>query len=344
MRKRAFLAFVGTAALAGSGLAIAPGALAATGPGVGAGMARGITDTSAVLVAAIGPGGQATTYAFQYGTTTQYPGQTAVHSVGPPITYKTVTAEVAGLLPGTTYHFRVLATNASGTNTGSDVTFRTAGLARLAGVSPLAVTGEATAIDAHDALLTGMLNPSSSNVRYYFQLGTRQPYELQTISQTLRAGRALAVRAPVSGLQSNQIFHYRLVAVNENGEMSAGSDQSFLTAPGERLNPSALEVRVSPAIQRRLPDVVTVSGRLVPPRSLSGTAVCQGFVDVVFRVRTIAIQTLRAGIQKDCKFALRVRFSVRRRLLGGHVLVHVLFPGNPFLHRLEAPTHAIQIG
>jgi hypothetical protein len=344
MRKSSFLAFLVAATLGVSGLAIASGALAANGPGVGTGNAAEVTNTTAAVIGAIDPNGQDTTYAFQYGTTIQYSGQTAVHSVGPPITYKTVTAQLTGLRPGTTYHFRVIAANASGTMAGSDVTFKTGGLAPAFGVSPVAVTGAATAIGAHDAVLTGTLNPSGSNVRYYFQLGTRQPYEFQTISQTLPAGRPGSVQAPVSGLQSDQVFHYRLVAVSENGEVSAGSEQSFLTVPSGRLNPSALQVSVSPAFQRRLPDTVTVSGRLVPPRSLPRAVACQGFVDIAFRVRTIPIQLLRGGIHADCTFRLRLRFSVRRRLLGGHVNVHVLFPGNEVLHRLAAPTRRIQIG
>jgi hypothetical protein len=53
---------------------------------------------------------------------------------------------------------------------------------------------------------------------------------------------------------------------------------------------------------------------------------------------------LRAAIHSDCTFSLQVRFSVRRRLLGGHVQVHVLFAGNRFMQRSAAPVKTIQIG
>lgn len=344
MRKGASLAILGSAVLGAWGLVPTSGALAADRPAVGTGMAVEITSTTATAVGAVDPDGQPTTFAFQYGPTTEYSAQTALHSVSPPTTYMTVTAKLTGLRPGSLYHFRVIAANASGTTVGNDVTFNTGGLAPPFGVPPVAVTGVATAIGAHGAVLTGTLNPSGSNVRYYFQFGTRQPYELQTISQTLLAGRTRSVEAPVSGLQSSHIFHYRLVAVNGAGQVSAGADQSFFTASSGRLNPSAVEVRVSPAFQRRLPDLVTVSGRLLPPGSLPRALACRGYVDIVFRVNTIAIQLLRAGIHPDCTFSLRARFSNRRRLLGGHVQVHVLFPGNDVLHRLAAPTKAIQIG
>jgi hypothetical protein len=51
----------------------------------------------------------------------------------------------------------------------------------------------------------------------------------------------------VSGLRSRQLFHYQLVAVNEGGSASAGSDLTFSTTPKSRVNPGVLEVSASPA-------------------------------------------------------------------------------------------------
>jgi hypothetical protein len=124
----------------------------------------------------------------------------------------------------------------------------------------------------------------------------------------------------------------------------AGSDVGFSTIPNSRVNPRAVEVSVSPRFQRRLPDIVTVSGRVVAPPTLDNELACRGYFDIGSRVRTIAIQFLRAGIHSDCTFSLPVRFSERRRLLGGHVQVEVLFAGNRFMQRLAAPTRTIQIG
>jgi phosphodiesterase/alkaline phosphatase D-like protein len=259
-----------------------------------------------------------------------------------------VATELTGLQPGTTYHFRLIATNASGTSAGSDLTLTTGGIAPPPGASLTAVTGIATQVDAHDATPNGTITASGSTagsaVRYYFQLGA-QLYELETLGQTFRASSmTVPVYARLTGLQSDRLYHYRLIAVTDDGVASAGSDRTFSTAPTTRLNPLAVQAFASPVSQRRLPDTVTVSGRLLPPSSLDSALACHGFVDITFRVRTVAIQLLRAGLHGDCTFSLPVRFSVRRRLRGGHVQVHVLFPGNQFLNRLEAPVQTIQIG
>ncbi len=86
-----------------------------------------------------------------------------------------------------------------------------------------------------------------------------------------------------------------------------------------------------------------MSGRLVPPPSLTNAQACQGYFDIAFRVGTIVIQMLVPAFT-TCTFRLPVVFHNRQRLLGGHVRVEVLFADNQFLQRLEAPTKAIQIG
>jgi hypothetical protein len=59
-------------------------------------------------------------YSFEYGTTTVY-GQSTVAGSGT----GTASAAVSGLRPGTTYHFRLVATNGVGTSDGADRTFTT---------------------------------------------------------------------------------------------------------------------------------------------------------------------------------------------------------------------------
>jgi hypothetical protein len=350
MSKRAYLGILGAIALGLAGLVIASGALASASPTVSTVTATGVSNSAATLTATVNPNGQATTYAFEYGTSTHYSQQTAVQSAGAGTKPVNATTQVTDLRPGTTYHVRTLASSSAGTTAGNDATFKTTGIAQPGSGSAQVTSGAATAIAVDGAKLTGTINPvgvpTGETVHYYFQLGSSQPYALQTTAQSFTAtGAAVSVSAETSGLESMQLFHYRLVAVSDGGqEVNVGADETFTTLPKERLQPSAVQINASPRFERSLPDRVTVSGRMVPPSSLSDLLACRGYFDITFRVGQIAVQSLRAGIHKDCTFSLPVVFHNRKRLMGGRVTVHVLFAGNRFLHRLEAPPVTIQVG
>lgn len=108
-------------ALAVAGTAVAT----AAPPGATTTAASDVTATTATLNGTVVTDG-ATTYHFEWGTTTAYGSRSPEDSVsggGP--NGKDVSADVVGLQPGTTYHFRVVATNADGTTNGADMTFTT---------------------------------------------------------------------------------------------------------------------------------------------------------------------------------------------------------------------------
>ena len=65
------------------------------------------------------------TYWFEYGATTAYGSRTPDSAAPAPVGQQGVSADIAGLRPGGTYHARLLARNAIGTTTGADQTFRT---------------------------------------------------------------------------------------------------------------------------------------------------------------------------------------------------------------------------
>jgi len=83
-----------------------------------------VESNSARLNGTVYPHGLSTTVYFQYGRTTSYgsrtPNQTKTGN-----NYQNVNAIVTGLTPGTTYHFRIVASNAVGTRHGRDRTFTT---------------------------------------------------------------------------------------------------------------------------------------------------------------------------------------------------------------------------
>jgi hypothetical protein len=96
------------------------------GPQVHGESATQISLVDAFLNAQANPSGSPTTYHFDYGTTSSY-GQSTPESasIGSDSTDHAVKAPIAGLTPGTTYHFRVVLTNAVATTPGPDATFTT---------------------------------------------------------------------------------------------------------------------------------------------------------------------------------------------------------------------------
>ena len=80
---------------------------------------------AATLSATIDPGGLATKYRVEYGTSTSYGASTLEENIGGTYQDVAVRVELTGLQPGTQYHLRVVATNALGTIDGPDVTFAT---------------------------------------------------------------------------------------------------------------------------------------------------------------------------------------------------------------------------
>ncbi len=96
-------------------------------PGVTTSAATGVTATTATLNATVNPGGATTTAQFEYGTNISY-GSTASVTLSPAngTNYQSVSANLTGLLPGTTYNFRITGTNSAGSRNGGNLTFTTA--------------------------------------------------------------------------------------------------------------------------------------------------------------------------------------------------------------------------
>src|SRR6516162_6543389 len=83
-----------------------------------------IASFSAALVGVLNPHGLTTTFHFQYGTTTSY-GLTTAPQTQTGNTSQNVSANITSLTASTTYHFRIVASNADGTSMGGDRTFTT---------------------------------------------------------------------------------------------------------------------------------------------------------------------------------------------------------------------------
>ena len=98
-------------------------------PTIQTGEPTGATETAVTLNATVTPHHEATTWRAELGTTTAYGNATPDGNLDPVGTAAPVTATFNGLVPGTTYHYRLVATNLRGTTIGPDRTFTTAGTA-----------------------------------------------------------------------------------------------------------------------------------------------------------------------------------------------------------------------
>jgi hypothetical protein len=92
------------------------------------GAATDVDTDSAVIYGRVNPFGQQTTYHFEYGTTTAYgtripAGSDAAAGSGRKLL--TFSRTLAGLAPGTTYHYRLIAQSPQGTTEGEDAIFTT---------------------------------------------------------------------------------------------------------------------------------------------------------------------------------------------------------------------------
>ena len=135
-----------TDATAGEGIAVGEFGIAALPPAVITGPASDITSTGAELGGTVNPDFTSTSSYFEYGTSASY-GQSApspsAHD-GNGSEAVTANAAVAGLQPGTTYHYRLVAVNIYGeTVDGADQTFATTAPAPI---TPAAVVTPAPAV------------------------------------------------------------------------------------------------------------------------------------------------------------------------------------------------------
>jgi sugar lactone lactonase YvrE len=96
-------------------------------PGVETRSATNLSSEGATLNGGVEPKGLATTYHFEYGTTTSYGTKAPVPdgNAGSGAGTETAQQAITGLLGNTTYHFRLVATNSAGTTNSEDRTFTT---------------------------------------------------------------------------------------------------------------------------------------------------------------------------------------------------------------------------
>jgi hypothetical protein len=125
-----------------------PAIASAAAPLVTTGGAAQVTISGATLTGTVNPRGMATSYYFQYGTTTAYGSRTPSTAAGKGTAATAAAAQIGGLGSNTKYHYRLVAHNNDGTRAGNDRTVTTPrqplGLALTAAPNPVVFGGLTT--------------------------------------------------------------------------------------------------------------------------------------------------------------------------------------------------------
>jgi hypothetical protein len=183
---------------------------------------------TATLAATVNPEGKETTYHFEYIAQEAFQKEgyagassTPAVSIGSSFEDQSASVSLVGLVPGGTYHYRIVATNSKGTETGPDQTFTT--------VPPALVEGPwVTNVTGVSAIFQARVNPLGANTQYRFEYGTVPSYGT-VLTGSLGEGTAyVSIERPQQELQPNTTYYYRLVTTNEVG-MVESTEHTFTT-------------------------------------------------------------------------------------------------------------------
>lgn len=198
--------------------------------------ASNVEPTSATLQASLDPENHPTTYHFEYGTqpgvyTHSTPTETLAETG---FAAETVSVAVTGLLPETTYYFRLSASNSEGTVSGEGASFTTPPVVLIESESALDVSSGSVSFE-------GVLNPQGAPAQWWVEYGAQEGvFDHSTTRQPLPAGsEGMSVSAHVQGLEPSTLYHYRFAASDEregHAYTSFGRTLSFTTQPAVPLS------------------------------------------------------------------------------------------------------------
>lgn len=177
----------------------APPTVATTAPSA-------ISQTDATLNGQINAHGLDTTYQFEvstegtFGTFTSVPAVAADAGIGTRTI--SVSASATGLVPSTTYYYRLVASNGRGSSASVGQTFVT-----LPEGAPVVSTAAATRVSVSAAILHGEVDPNGNTTSYQFELSTSSAFATFASLGSQSAGSgssSVAVSATASGLTATR--------------------------------------------------------------------------------------------------------------------------------------------
>lgn len=278
-------------------------ALAASKPAVSTGVTTNVGTTTAELHGAVDPNGASTTYYFEWGKSTSYGSASTSASAGSGTSPVSVYAKIGHLKPGTTYHYRLVATNSSGTTDGADHAFTTASASAHPNAAG-AATGSVENLSSTGAVLTGTVSPNG-NTNWYFLWGTQNNLNQQTTSVPLGFFAPIGVAWPLEGsLTPATIYQYQLVATTgpNNSIKTYGNTETFMTYPTARPY-AGVHAVTTPRHRFRYPYTFTTTGTISGPSWMPAQFACIGDVTLRFYDSSHQVRFEEAPVQSNCTFS-----------------------------------------
>jgi hypothetical protein len=191
--------------------------------------ATSVGANTATLNGNVTANGLSTNAWFEWGTDPSLSTSTSTssQSVGSGTTSVSVNAALTGLTTGTTYYYRVAATNGSGTTKGNIASF-------TPGAAPAVTTLAATSVGANTATLNGNVTANGLSTNAWFEWGTDPSLSTSTSTSSQSVGSGTtsqSVSAAITGLSTGTTYYYRTVAYNISGTIR-GSIINFTTSAG----------------------------------------------------------------------------------------------------------------
>ncbi len=196
-----------------------------------------IGEKGATLKGSVNPNGGETKTYFEYGTSTSYGSKTAEVNVGSGSTTLEQSQAISGLSANTVYHYRIVASNASGSSQGIDRSFTTVGAPAISGLNatPEYISGES-------AKLGALVDPNGQSTTYQFEYGTvsgTYPNVVPVPAGSAGSGyEPVLFNVNITGLTQGTTYYWRVSATNASGKVSS-SQSSFLSSfhPSFQINP-----------------------------------------------------------------------------------------------------------
>jgi uncharacterized protein (TIGR02145 family) len=188
--------------------------------------ATAVASETATLNGTVNANNTSTDVTFEYGPTPGY--GSSITATPSPVTgtnNTAVSANIVGLTPYTTYHYRIVAVGAGCTTYGNDLIFTTQV------DHPIGITGPATTVSSVSARLNGTVNANNASTTVSFVYGLSilsMDLNATAIPSPVTGNTNTTVIADLTGLVPGQTYYYYIKTESSGGAM-LGETLTFST-------------------------------------------------------------------------------------------------------------------